>query len=168
MRWLSATLLWSGLIWGCGNGDGDSTRFGPVPELRLYRSALDPIVQEVSAIEAQVQERAVGSSNVGTAANLDAVYQEMRPRLLEVLVELDRIEPPTRLQDLHDDIRRLVILRLDAYALVMAGYAEGDEEQYRTAEEKLQQANELILAVNLQLREIDVALGDVESDRVVA
>ena len=167
MRWLLAAVLCSGLICSCGNGDGDTGRFGPAPELRAYRSALDPIAEEVSAIEAEVQERAVGSQNVGTAANLNAVYQEVRPRLLEALVELDRLEPPTPLQDLHEDIRRLVILRLDAYALVMAGYAEGDEGKYSLAEEKLRQANELILTVNLQLREIDVALGDVESNRVV-
>ena len=168
MRRLLGAALFSGLICSCGNGEGDTTRFGLATELRTYRSALDPIAREVSAIEAQVQERAVGSRNVATAANLNAVYQEMRPRLLEALVELDRIEPPTRLQGLHRDIRHLIILRLDAYALVMAGYAEGDEGQYSIAEDRLRQANELILAVNLQLREIDVALGDVESNRVVA
>jgi len=168
MRWWSVAALFGGLLGSCGDGDSDGTQFGPVDELRTYRRAINPIAEEVSAIEAQVQERAVGSRGVATAANLNAVYQEMRPRLLESLVALDRIEPPTRLRDLHGDIRQLIILRLDAYALVMAGYAEGDEEQYSVAEGKLGQANELILAVNLQLREIDVALGDVEGNRVVA
>ena len=168
MKCLLAVALLSGLICGCGNGDGDATRFGPVDELRAYRRALDPIALEVSAIEAEVQERAVGSRNVATAANLDAVYRDVRPRLLEALVELDRLEPPKRLRDLQGDIRQLVILRLDAYALVMAGYAEGDEGKYGLAEEKLRQANELILAVNLQLHEVDVALGDAEGSRLVA
>jgi len=164
--WVAALLC--GVICGCGNGDSDTTRFGPTEELRAYRQALDPIALEVSAIEAEVRERAVGSRNEATAANLDAVYRDVRPRLLEALVELDRLEPPARLRDLQGDIRQLIILRLDAYSLVMAGYAEGDEGKYDLAEEKLRQANELILAVNLQLREVDVALGDAEGNRVVA
>ena len=38
---------------------------------------------------------------------------------LSLLLSFDRIQPPPRLATLHDDIRRLIVLRLDAYGLVI-------------------------------------------------
>jgi hypothetical protein len=61
------------LLAGCGDDDG-GTRFGSLEDVQDYRSSIDPVIDAVSAIEAQVQERAVGSSNAATAANLNAVY----------------------------------------------------------------------------------------------
>ncbi|MED5415211.1 MAG: hypothetical protein VYC64_09690, partial [Candidatus Latescibacterota bacterium] len=89
-------------------GDDDSNRFGNTDDLRHYRDALNPIIDHVSAIEAQVQQQAVGSSNVATAANLNAVYREVRPQLLETLVDFDRLVPPKNLRTLHHDIRTLI------------------------------------------------------------
>mgnify|MGYP006409867781 FL=1 len=156
--------MWS--VSGCG--DDDDVRFGDPDVVRDYRAALNPIIDEVSAIEVQVQERAVGSSNVATAANLNAVYADVRPQLLEVLVECDRLTPPRKLSNLHSDIRALMILRLDAYRIVMEGYAAADASVYAIAEGQLQQANELILDINLGLCEIDVALGDLDNCRLLA
>lgn len=152
---------------GCGDGDG-GTRFGSIDEVQAYRDAVDPVVEEVSAIEAEVQERAVGSSNAATAANLNAVYLEVRPQLLEVLVAFDRIQPPRRLATLHDDIRGLILLRLDAYGLVMEGFSSQNEELYPLAEGKLEDANGLIPLINEQLCEIDVALGVRDDCRLLA
>tara|TARA_Y100000758_G_scaffold286153_1_gene236760 strand:+ start:776 stop:1321 length:546 start_codon:yes stop_codon:yes gene_type:complete len=149
-------------------GDDDSNRFGNTDDLRHYRDALNPIIDHVSAIEAQVQQQAVGSSNVATAANLNAVYLEVRPQLLETLVDFDRLVPPKNLRTLHHDIRTLIILRLDAYRIVMEGFAVGDSTVYATAETQLRQANELIVEINIELCEIDVALGDLEDCRLLA
>lgn len=151
----------------CGDGDG-GTRFGGTDEVQAYRDSVDPVIDEVSAIEAEVQERAVGSSNAATAANLNAVYLEVRPQLLEVLVAFDRIQPPRRLDALHDDIRRLILLRLDAYGLVMEGFSSQDEDLYPLAEGKLQDANGLIPLINAQLCEVDVALGSRDNCRLLA
>ena len=157
---LTASLLGT----GCGDtGDGDRA----AAELRVYRVALEPVIVEVSAVETEVAERAVGSSGAATAANLDAVYREVRPRLLEALVELDRLRPPGQLADVHEGVRRLIILRLDAYGLVVSGYASGDESLYPEAEERLRQANALIPEINLRLCEVDVALGDRDDCRLV-
>jgi hypothetical protein len=164
---LSVALLMMWSVSGCGDDD-EGVRFGDPLVVRDYRDALNPIIDEVSAIEAQVQQRAVGSSNVATAANLNAVYTDVRPQLLEVLVEFDRLTPPRRLLDLHRDIRSLMILRLDAYRIVMEGYAAADSSVYAIAEGVLQQANELILDINLGLCEIDVALSDLENCRLLA
>lgn len=153
---------------GCGDDDDDGNRFGDATALRDYRAALNPIVDVVSAVETEVQERAVGSSNVATAANLNAVYNELRPSLLEALVDLDRLTPPRQLQDLHGQIRQLVVLRLDAYRIVMAGYAVGDTTVYAQAESNLHAANDLIIDINLGLCEIDVVLGDLEDCRLLA
>jgi hypothetical protein len=143
----------------CGDGDRDHP-FGDPDELRAYRVALEPVIVEVNAIETEVRERAVGSAGEATAANLDAVYRQVRPRLLEALVAHDHVEPPARLVGLHGEIRQLILLRLDAYALVMTGYAEGDEALYREAEANLAAANELVLTIDSQLCDIDIALGD--------
>lgn len=159
-------LLGAHLLAGCG-GDGDSP-FGDADALRAYRGALNPIADEVSAIEQEVRVRAVGSSNVATAANLNAVYVDVRPRLLEVLVELDRLAPPARLTALHADVRALVVLRLDAYRIVMAGFAAGDTTVYGQAEAKLRAANDLIPGINATLYQIDVALGDAVGFPVLA
>ena len=110
----------------------------------------------------------MGSSNAATAANLNAVYLEVRPQLLEVLLSFDRIQPPPRLATLHDDIRRLIVLRLDAYGLVIEGFGAQNEDLYPVAEVKLRDANEVIPLINEQLCEIDVALGDRDDCRLLA
>lgn len=151
---------------GCGNDD--ETRFGPVNELRNYRSVINPIVDKVSAIEAEVTERAVGTSGAATAENLNTVYREVRPYLLEALVALDRIKPPAELRFLHADIRQLIVLRIDAYALVIEGVTTGNEDLYCLAEEKLFHANKLIPDLNDSLCQVDIALGDAEDCRLLA
>ncbi len=156
------------LFSGCGDDDAKGHRFGEPDQVRSYRDALNPIIDQVSAVERQVHERAVGSSNVATAANLNAVYMDVRPMLLETLVDFDRLAPPRKLADLHQNIRSLIILRLDAYRLVMQGYATADSTLYSVAEGQLAQANDLILDVNLELCEIDIVLGDLQDCRLLA
>ena len=96
------------------------------------------------------------------------VFLEVRPQLLEVLVELDRAAPPVRLLSLHNNIRSLIILRLDAYALVMEGFTAQDEALYTAAEEKLASANAIIPDINDTLCDIDLALGATGQCRLLA
>lgn len=153
-----ALALWAAalLAVACGTDDDDTAG----PDVRAFRQRLEPIILEVSAVEAEVTERAVGSSGAATAAHLEAAYRDLRPRLLEALVALDRLQPPAQVADIQDSIRRLILLRLDAYRLVIEGYAAGDSTAYEEAEAKLAAANALIAAVNARLCEVDVALGD--------
>jgi hypothetical protein len=51
-------------------------------------------------------------------------------------------------------------LRLEGFDLVIDGFAAGDISLYPTAVERRQQADELIPAINVQLCEIDIVLGD--------
>ena len=146
---------------------GADTPFGSRPEVEAYRALLNPVIDAVNEVQGQVQEQAVGTGNVATAENLNAVYELVRPRLLEALVELDRILPPTALVALHDDVRLLLVLRIDAQALVMEGFAgdDGAEEMYRQAEAKLEEANALIPGLNSRLCEID---NTINSDNATA
>ena len=50
--------------------------------------------------------------------------------------------------------------QLNAYRLVMEGFADGDPSAYDEAEAKLDAANALIPVINARLCEVDVALGD--------
>ena len=116
VRHLSLQLILSGCliaVSGCGNDDpvsgGLDTPFGSLPEVEAYRSLLNPVIDAVNEVETEVQERAVGSGNVATAENLNAAYTQVRPRLLEALVELDRILPPPALASLHGDVRLLMV-----------------------------------------------------------
>ena len=161
-----ALVLCGGLIIvsGCGNDDpvsgGLDTPFGNLPEVEAYRSSLNPVIDAVNEIQTEVREQAVGSGNVATAENLNSVYTIVRPRLLEALVELDRMVPPSALVSVHDDVRHLMVLRIDAQALVIEGFASGDgETMYAQAESKLAQANDLVVDLNARLCAIDHAIN---------
>ena len=157
------------ILAGCGSDDDGETQFGDAAELRTYRGSINSIIDSVSAIDSTVAARAYNSSGtLATAQNLNEVFLEVRPQLLEILVELDRIEPPARLLSLHNDIRALVILRLDAYALVMEGFSTQDEALYTAAEEKLAAANAIIPDINNTLCDIDLALGATGQCRLLA
>ena len=62
----------------------------------------------------------------------------------------------------------MIVLRLDAYALVMDGYSAGDDSNYPEAERKLADANALIPDLNDTLCDIDQALGATQNCRLVA
>ena len=163
------TVPWTALaalaaLCGCGDddvaGSASQTPYGDRADVEAYRLQLNPVVDAVNAVETEVQERAVGSADVATAQNLNEVYTQVRPRLLEALVELDRIAPPSTLVSLHEDIRGLLVLRIDAQALVMEGYAADDGQvQYAEAETKLAAANAMVPALNDSLCAVDVAIG---------
>ena len=158
-------------LFGCGDSDPDDpseTSYGPLEDVKAYRQNIEPIIVEVSAIEALVQERAVGSANVATAENLYPIYLEQRPKLLQIMEHIDRIKPPSALADLHQDIRRLVTLRLEAYGAVIDGWEAQDETRYEVAEGKLRQANALIVSLNEKLMDVDRVVGEADGGNPVA
>jgi hypothetical protein len=155
------------LLSACGNDDAE-TEFGAISDVRAYRGALNPLIDDVSAIEREVSERAIDADSVAIDSRIVPVYEELRPRLLAVQQALAEIPPPRKLRPLHADISQLVQLRLDAYQIVIDGFTAGDVSVYTDAVERLAQANALILDINAQLCEVDVALDDRDDCRVLA
>jgi hypothetical protein len=141
------------------------TPLGNRADVEAYRTQLNSVIDFVNGVQAQVQEQAVGSANVATAENLSAAYSEVRPRLLEALVELDRMVPPLELASLHQEVRLLMVLRIDAQELVIDGFASGDgETMYAQAESKLAAANALVASLNARLCDLDRAIGGLDGD----
>ena len=161
---------------GCGEDEGTSqTPYGSADEVRAYRLQANPLIDWVNSLEQEVQRRAVGASGQATAENLAAVYQYAQPLLRDASESFDRIIPPPRLEELHRDMRQVMNLRLEAYAAVLEGWtlqqAQGQNAQsdtlYQQAEAQLAQANALIAAVNQQLKEVGLALGEGEGKNPV-
>ena len=152
---------------GCGDGGKEETPYGSAEEVRNYRERIDWIVDEVNRVQEEMERMAVGTSGQATGRNLAAAYERLAPRLESVLEELDRIEPPPKLAELHRRIRRLILLRLEALGRAAEGWRveqatsfEEAEPLYGEAEERFDQADALAAQVNEELEEVDVALAE--------
>jgi len=146
-----------------------ATSYGSAEEVRAYREQINQVIDEVNAVEQEVQETAVGSTGRATGENLAAAYERVLPRLQAVLETLDQIRPPPRLARLHRDIRRLVLLRLEAYNTVIEGWNveqarsfAAAEPIYEQAEVKLKEANILIAQINEEIGKMEAALAETE------
>ncbi|MBI2502654.1 MAG: hypothetical protein HYW07_05405 [Candidatus Latescibacteria bacterium] len=173
---LALVCVWLLVGGGCGEDEGASqTPYGSADQVRAYRLQTNPLIDWVNSLEQEVQRRAVGASGQATAENLAAVYQYAQPLLQDARDSFDRITPPPRLEELHRDMRQVMSLRLEAYAAVLAGWAlqqeQGQNAQsdtlYQQAEAQLAQANALIVAVNQELKKVDLALGEAEGENPV-
>ena len=151
---------------GCG-GDGDKTPFGSKEDVRDYREAVNPIVDEMSAIELEVLA-VVDDDGVSIDSRLNAVFVDVLPRLQLLRETLAQLRPPRKLKMLHEEITRMVKLRLGGAQILTDGFAAGDVSVYPSALDARQQADELIPAINEVLCEIDVALGDRDDCRLLA
>jgi hypothetical protein len=151
---------------GCG-GDDDKTPFGSKDDVRDYRRLINPIVDEMSAIELEVLV-VVDDEGISIDSRLNAVFIDVLPRLQRLRERLDQVRPPRKLQMLHEEITQMVQLRLDGAQILIDGFAAGDVSVYPTALEARQQADELIPEINDVLCEIDVALGDRDDCRLLA
>ena len=158
------------VVVGCGDDgdDGKRTPYGSAEEVWDYRRQIDAIVDEVNAVQDEVERTAVGSAGRATGENLAAAYSRLKPRMLAVLEEVEEIEPPKALVDLHGDIRELILLRLGAYDQVIEGWRVEQENSfveaeplYDEAEDKLEEASLLAVAINGELEQVDVALAEV-------
>ena len=152
------------LLAACGD-DNPRTRFGHVDDVARYREALNPIIESVSEIEAEVQQTAVGASGTATAANLAAVYERLLPDLRATRGAFQRISPPRRLSTLNRLIGDLIDLRIAAYTAVVGGFSAGNETLYDEAEQMLAAANDLIVEINGLLRRVDAELAAAASKR---
>jgi len=169
---LRLALGWACLLagsMGCGEGGGAAqTPYGPADQVRSYRLQTNPLIDWVNSLEQEVQRRAVGASGQATAENLAAVYAYAHPLLQAARDSFDRLAPPPALEPLHRNMRQVMDLRLQAYGVVLEGWAlqreQGENPQsdslYQRAEALLAQANDLVVAVNQELQAVDLALGE--------
>ena len=157
-------------LWGCGDEDeGEAeTPYGTAAEIREYRRQLEPVIVEVNDIEMEVYRTAVGSSGQATAANLAAAFERLRPRLQAVLEAVGQIEPPPLLGPLHQNIRRLIVLRLEAFDTLLEGWSAANEDLYQVAEDRLSQANALIPELNEELESLDMAMIEAGESNPIA
>ena len=161
---------------GCGDGKKEErgTPYGNVDEVRAYRERINEIIDEVNAVQSEVESTAVGSSGQATGENLAAAYERLGPRLRKALEELEGMEPPPLLAELHGEVRGVILLRLGGFDKVAEGwrveqassFAEA-EPLYEEAEEKFSEANALIAQVNEELEEVDIALAEAEGENPV-
>jgi uncharacterized protein YoxC len=166
-RYLAVCLLLG--VWGCGGDENKAeTPYGNAEDVRVYREQINPLIDEINAIEMEVQETAVGASGQATAANIAAACELLCQRLRAVLEELEAIEPPALLAPLHREVRQVVLLRLEAYNAVLEGLGEQDEQLFSEAVEKLNQANVLAAQLNEDLEEVDQTLASAKRTRVLA
>jgi hypothetical protein len=146
------------LLVGCG--DDDDTRFGDADDVRAYRTAINPLIDEVAEV--------VDDEGVSIDSRLNAVFVELLPRLLVLKENLAQLRAPQKLQALQDTITQMVQLSLEGSEIVIDGFAAGDISVYPTAVERRQQADDLVPAINVQLCEVDVVLGDRDDCRLLA
>ncbi len=139
------------------------TPYGSEPEISAYLQAVNPYIRLVGELQLEV-ERARSTSGKATGKNLSEMMEQVRPRLEEALGLLEKIEPPPVLAPLHRDIKKLMIVRLDAYRMTIAGWHKEQEDEdsdmslYKGAETKLAEANQIIQQLNEDLKKINASL----------
>lgn len=163
------------LLVGCGQPEPDQTPaptpqtpYGTVAEVEAYLQQIGPYVQEVGSLQASVEQGlsssvAAGGQRRGTGRNLSEGAASIHPRMQALLKEFDALHPPALLAPFHRDTKKLMLLRLEAYRLLMEGWqteeAGGDfQGLYDSAEAKLSAANDMIRSLNGQMAQIRESL----------
>ena len=138
-----------------------ATPFGEAQEVTDYLTEINPHVRGVSEIQQQIDQR-VGSAGQATGQNLAAVMQELQPELEKHQEALKNLNAPPQLAGMHADILHLVSLRLEAYSTTVKGWETeqetGDLSLYTKAQDHLNEANTLIVALNQQMQKVNSAL----------
>jgi len=172
------------LVLGCGrqeekpapqpqepSASAAQTPYGSVEEVKAYLGKIQPFIQEVGKIQAEV-DKVVGSSGKATGENLASVMERMRPRLKAAMDSFEKISPPSLLAPLHRDIQKLMVIRLDAYTNTTRGWQReresGDLSLYEEAETKLKEANDLISQLNAEMKKIHLSLQNAAPSQEVA
>ena len=155
---------------GCGKKD--NTPFGDADTVMIYRETLNPIIAEISAIDVTLRERAVGSADQATGKNFAKVCLELDDQLAAISVHLNRIAPPSKLRQLHNNIRQAVELRREACRKMAEGWniEESDsfskaDPLYEEAEGMLDEANQLLVSANIILINVDEELSKYHAQR---
>lgn len=170
-RWLAGLSLLL-VLSGCGD-DGKSAPFGPAAALQAWRDQVSAVIDEVNAVQTELERLAVGSAGQTTGENLATAAVLLRPRLHEAAAELALIAPPWELAELHLNMLRLVALRLEGLDLAVQGwqaeqagtYAQA-EPIYTTAEVRFEAARLLAIQINDLLAQVDGELAGQEGRRL--
>ena len=135
-----------------------ATAYGSTEAVNEYLTAIDPFIQRIGTIQAKVDE-VLGSSGKGTGENLAPAASDARERLNQLFVEFDAVKPPSLLAPFHRDIKKLISLRLEAYAATVDGWeleqGGGDfRGNYDHAQSNYKEANEVIVGLNGEMAKI--------------
>ena len=161
------------LVLACGSGQEESqnipqpvpagitsanqTAYGDKAKVQNYLETIYPLVQEVSMIQLEI-DKMVGSSGQATGKNLAPAMETVKPRLKQAIADLDKISPPPLLSPLHNDFKKMMVLRLAGYETTIRGWAQeqqnGSVEAYSEAESKLREARQLIIALNQEMSKV--------------
>lgn len=141
-----------------------ATPYGSPQEVSAYLQGIDPLVMQLNAIHQELYQK-VGTSGKATGANLAPAMEQGRPKLVQVLAQIDKLTPPPLLVPFHEQVKKVVQLRLDAYAQTIEGWkleqekAPDYESRYNRSEEQLNQAQELGSQLGTQRERIQQALA---------
>ena len=169
---------------GCGSSDDHSspppseqgsatTSYGTLAEVSEYLQAVNPYIHLVGELQMEV-DTVVGTSGRATGQNLAAAMAGVQPRLKEMIERFEQIAPPPLLAPLHRDIKKLMLVRLEAYETTIEGWKREQESQdlglYKEAEAQLVEANQMIQELNDDLKAINsaiqIARNSQDSERV--
>lgn len=147
------------------------TEYGSSAEVKAYLEKINPYIQEVGNLQAEV-DKTIGSSGKGTSENLASVMKQIFPRLQSARENFAAIQSPPLLASFHRDIEKLMAVRLDAYRATIEGWEvereNNDTSWHEKAEAKLQQANDLINKLNQEMVKINLALEKASTPPQVA
>ena len=169
------------LLWGCAQEpeknreqpppppetESVDTPYGKSGEIATYLATIGPFIRTVSQAEMAVQEQ-VGSGGKATGANLSMAMESILPSLRQAQEKFNEVEVPPLLAPLHRDIKKLFVLRIDAYDKTIEGWQQEQETQvkselYAQAVAKMKEANELSFALNQEMKKIQLALKQTAS-----
>ncbi|MFA6107450.1 MAG: hypothetical protein WDA75_01655 [Candidatus Latescibacterota bacterium] len=171
-RWLAGLSLLL-VLSGCGD-DGHGSPFGPAAALQAWRDQVSAVIDEVNAVQTELERLAVGSAGQATGENLAAAADLLRPRLQRAAADFALIGPPPELAELHLSMLRLVALRLEGLELAVQGWQAEQastytqaEPIYAAAEARFEEARLLAVQINDLLAQVDAELADQEGCRLV-
>jgi hypothetical protein len=143
------------------------TPYGDLGQVQGYLNSINPFIQEVGKIHLEVN-KAVGTSGQATTANLALAMGKGLPRLKAAIGQFEKIAAPLLLAPLHADIKRLMVLRLNAYEATINNWnieQQGvlDSGLVVKVENTLREANELIRKLNEQMSQVNLAMEKASS-----
>lgn len=145
-----------------------SASFGNSQEVTSYLVKINPFIKNVSQLQAEIDQQTLSSSGKATGANLARAMQTAQPQLQTLYDQFNQLEFPPLLADLHQNIEKLMALRLAAYELTIKGHIQESTDKnldlYDAAQSKLQEANQQILLLNAQLKQINQSLTQVAAN----
>lgn len=159
---------------GCGKKPEDkpqpasSTPYGSPQDVTADFQAIDPLVQQMGAIQREV-DQAVGTSGTANGTNLAPVMEKNRPLLLQVLTAFEKVPPPPLLAPFHEKIKKLMVTGLDAYGATAKGWQLEQEKNpqfatiYAQDAKKMAEAKALSTELNGEMVKIQQVLAQAQA-----